>query len=83
MKAAPARLVQLLVRGMDTERTMVKEPVFELHGNNGHAWKPYEDGTATGFLDGTLVVDRAYGKLNSLRARIEQLPTSGVTDEQR
>ncbi len=61
----------------------IEQPLFELHGKDGHMWKIYEDGRATGFPDGTLVVNKARGELNSLRTRIKQLPTSGVTDEQR
>lgn len=42
------------------EIRMIDEPLFELHNTDGRAWKLYEDGTAVGFPDGTLIVNRAH-----------------------
>ena len=62
---------------------MIERPLFDLRTKDGHVYELYEDGRAIGFPDGTLVVNRARGELNSLRARIEKLPTLSVTNEQR
>lgn len=45
---------------------MIDEPLFELHGKDGHKWLLYEDGRVTGFPEGTLVVNRARGRLSAL-----------------
>ena len=62
---------------------MIEQPLFELLTVDGHVYKLYENGVAVGFPHMTLVVNRARGELNSLRARIEQIPAPSVTNEQR
>lgn len=56
--------------------------LFELYGPGGHRYALYEDGTAIGFPEGTVVVNRAMPLVSSLRARIKQFPASGIPDDQ-
>lgn len=58
------------------------EPLFELHGQDGHKWLIYENGEAIGFPDGTVIVNRARPLLDAFRclAREKLLPTTGVSD---
>lgn len=58
-----------------------QNPLFELRGPDGKTWMLYEDGTATGFPDGTVIVNRARPQLDSLRGRIKQLDGSLIADE--
>lgn len=57
-------------------------PLFELCGSDGERLMLYEDGTATGFPDGTVIVNRAKPQLDLLRGRIKQLETALVADQQ-
>ena len=58
------------------------EPLFELHGKDGHKWMLYEDGTTTGFLDGTVILNRARPRLDLLRGRIEEFEAALIADQQ-
>ena len=56
-------------------------PMFDLRGPDGEIWMLYEDGTITGFPDGTRILNRAIPLLNSLRGRIKQLEASSISRE--
>ena len=49
---------------------MDSEPLFTLHGPDGHVWKVFENGRATGFPDGTVILNHAAALLNLLRSKI-------------
>lgn len=57
-------------------------PIFEFHAPDGNVFNVYEDGTAIGFPDGVVVVNRAKPLLDSLRSWKEQFPASLVTGQQ-
>lgn len=57
------------------------EPIFELRGPDGKTWMLYEDGTATGFPEGTLIVNRALPLLDLLRGWIKKLGGPSITNE--
>lgn len=57
-------------------------PTFELLGPDGKTWMLYEDGTATGFPDGTVIVNRAKAQLDLLRGRIKKLEATLIADKQ-
>ena len=57
-------------------------PTFELHGPDGKTWMIYEDGTTTGFPDGTVIVNRAKPQLDLLRGRIKELEAALIADKQ-
>lgn len=56
-------------------------PIFELHGPDGKTWMLYEDGTATGFPEGTVIVNRAMPLLDLLRGWIKKLGGPSITNE--
>lgn len=57
------------------------ELLFELRGPNGQEWRLYENGRATGFPEGTVIVNRAKPLLDSMRGE-KQVPGAGVADKQ-
>ncbi len=57
------------------------ELLFELRGPDGREWRLYENGRATGFPDGTTIVNRAKPLLDSMRGE-KQVPGSRVADQQ-
>ncbi len=59
-----------------------QNPLFELHGPDGQKWALYEDGTATGFPDGTVIVNRAIPRINLLLGWIEKLKAALVSGRQ-
>ena len=55
----------------------INKPLFEIRGSDGHEWKLYEDGTATGFPDGKLLMaNRARAHLAALRGTIIEMERS-------
>lgn len=56
------------------------ELLFELHGPEGQEWRIYENGRATGFPVGTIIVNRAKPLLDSLRGK-KQIPGPRIPDQ--
>ena len=59
-----------------------QNPWFELRGPGGEVWMLYKDGTATGFPEGTLIVNRAISQFYLLLGRIKQLEAALIADQQ-
>ncbi|OJW95509.1 hypothetical protein [Thiobacillus sp. 65-1402] len=59
-----------------------QNPLFELRGPDGAVWMLYEDGRATGFPDGTVIVNRAKPQLDLLRGRIKKFEAALISDQQ-
>lgn len=38
----------------------LETPVFEVHGQDGHVWKVYENGRTEGFPEGSLILNRLF-----------------------
>ena len=47
---------------------MDSEPLFTLHGPDGHVWKLFENGRVEGFPEGTVVINGAAPVLATLRS---------------
>ncbi len=43
------------------------QPIFEIYGRDGRAWKIHENGVIEGFEEGCLIVNRIAPKLAALR----------------
>lgn len=72
--------VERRVRGMDKDDNR-SALLFELHYKDGNVCRIYENGMATGFPDGTVLINHAASLLLSLRclAREKLLPAPDVT----
>ncbi|MEO6147616.1 MAG: hypothetical protein ABIT70_11360, partial [Sulfuriferula sp.] len=57
------------------------KPLFELRGINGEVWMLYENGTATGFPDGAVIVNRAIPEFDLLRGRIKKFEAALISDQ--
>ena len=85
--AAPALSAQRpATEGREVERRVggggeTEKPLFDLHGTDEQRWALYEDGTATGFPEGTVIVNRAITRIYSLLGRIEKLNRTLISDE--
>lgn len=63
---------------------MESEPLFTLHGPDGHVWKLFENGRAEGFPEGTRITNRAALVLALLRSQevnVEGALLSGDHDD--
>lgn len=49
------------------QRERPPQPIFEIYGRDGRAWKIHENGVIEGFEEGCLIVNRIAPKLAALR----------------
>ena len=59
-----------------------ENPLFELRGPDGKTWMLYEDGPATGFPDGTVIVNRARTRLDLTRGWVKEFEAALIADKQ-